>query len=280
MKYIDIHAHLNFAAYDDDRDDIIKKLKEHHITVINVGTQESTSTKAVAIAHSYDHAYAIVGLHPIHTDASYHDTDEIGAEGEGFTSRGEVCDYDFYKKLAQHPRVVGIGETGLDYYRTSADSLEKQITAFHTQIQLAIDLDLPLMLHVRPSAGSYDAYEDVLEILRPYHQKHGKRLRGDVHFFAGTIEIAQEFIDLGFYISFTGVITFASGFKELVRAIPLDRIMSETDCPYVTPEPHRGKRNEPTYVTEVVKRIAHWKGLSEEEVAERIMQNAQELFGI
>ncbi len=280
MKYIDIHAHVNFAVYDEDRAEVIARAQDADMDIINVGTQLSTSHKAVEIAKQYDNAYAIVGLHPIHTDASYHDADEIGSETKEFTSRGEVFNSTAYRELARHPKVVGIGETGLDYYRTSPDSLEKQRTAFHAQIELACELNLPLMLHIRPSQGSFDAYDDVLEILRPYKDTHGERLRGNVHFFAGSPDIAHAFIDLGFFISFTGVITFASGFKELVQAIPLDRIMSETDCPYVTPEPYRGKRNEPLYAIEVVKRIAKWKGMNEDEVADQIRKNAKELFGV
>lgn len=280
MKYIDIHAHVNFAIYDQDRDEVIERARNANMAIINVGTQISTSRIAVDIADTHDYVYAIVGLHPIHTDASYHDADEIGTETPPFTSRGEVFDVDAYRELAQHPKVVGIGETGLDYYRTSPSSIALQEQAFKAQIELAIELDKPLMLHIRPSQGSYDAYEDVLAILRPYKERYGETLRGNVHFFAGTPEIAQAFIDMGFFISFTGVITFASGFKELVQAIPLEYILSETDCPYVTPEPHRGKRNEPLYTTHVVERIAKWKGLSVDEVADQIMENAKKLFKI
>ncbi|MCD8494542.1 MAG: TatD family hydrolase [Candidatus Pacebacteria bacterium] len=280
IPYIDIHAHLNFAAYDTDRQAVLDRMRAAGVYAINVGTQASTSQIAVDMADQHEHLFAIIGLHPIHTDASYHDTDEIGQEGIAFTSRGEVFDSAYYRALAAHSRVVGIGETGLDYYRTSPDSLEKQKAAFHAQIALALECDLPLMLHIRPSQKSYDAYDDVLEILKPYKEIHGDRLRGNVHFFAGTPEIAQAFIGLGFYISFTGVITFASGFKELVKAVPLDRIMSETDCPYVTPEPYRGIRNEPTYVIEVVKRIALWKECSETEVKRTLYENACRLFKI
>lgn len=281
MKFIDIHAHLNFAAYDEDRDAVIERLKEAETLAINVGTQQGTSQQAVELADQHDHLYAIVGLHPIHTDKSYHDEQEIGTGGQEFTSRGEVFDVDFYRELIQSSKkVVGIGECGLDYYRTDADSLEKQRRAFRTQIELAIELGLPLMLHVRASEGSMDAYWDVLKILREYKAEHGEKLRGDVHFFAGDADVAQAFLDLNFYLSFTGVITFAKPYLELVKNTPLDRIMTETDCPYVTPVPHRGKRNEPAYVQEVTKKIAEIKGLTIDEVAEQVMENAKRLFGV
>ena len=163
-------------------------------------------------------------------------------------------------------------------FRSDPSSLEKQRAAFHAQIALAVELDLPLMLHIRPSADSLDAYHDVLSILTEYKREHGDRLRGNAHFFAGDTDIARQFIDLGFTISFTGVITFASEYAEVIRAIPLEHIMSETDCPYVTPTPHRGQRNEPVYVAEVVKKIAEIKQLPLDQVAAQLFENAKRLY--
>ncbi len=280
MKYIDIHAHMNFAIYDDDRSSIIKETLDNDVMVINIGTQRTTSAESVEIAKKTDAFYAIVGLHPIHTIASFHDEEELGEKGKEFTSRGEIFSKDYYRKLIfSSEKVVGIGECGLDYYRNDESTKEKQEKAFREQIELSIETKLPLMLHVRPSEGKYDAYYDVLGILKEYIQK-GNRLTGDVHFFAGTSKIAKEFLNLGFYISFTGVITFAKNYEELVRVVPMDRILSETDSPYVSPVPFRGKRNKPLNVREVVKKIAEIKELDELFVAKQIMDNAKKLFKI
>ena len=279
MKYIDTHAHMNFAVYQQDEAEVIKRTKDDMVTVINIGTQQDTSKKAVTLAQEHEHLYAIIGLHPIHTNASFHDSDELGSEGKEFTSRGEIFDSNFYRELAQSSdKVVGIGECGLDYYRNTPETKQIQEQAFRAQIELALELDLPLMLHVRPSEGSMDAYHDVLEILEEY--KDRGNLRGQTHFFAGTAVIAQKFIDLGFYISFTGVITFAKIYEELVAAVPLDRILSETDAPYVSPAPFRGQRNEPSHVREVVKKIAEIKNFDEITVREHIIKNAQELYNL
>ncbi len=280
MKYIDIHAHMNFAIYRDDLDAVIKRTRSDGVVVINVGTQQDTSKRAVELAEQHDHLYAVLGLHPIHTTASYHDHDELGEQGKEFTSRGEVFDKEYYRELIHSSKkVVGIGECGLDYYHGDSESKEKQEIAFRKQIELAIEEKLPLMLHIRPSKDSYDAYYDVLNIIKEY-KADASDLIGDVHFFAGTVEIAKEFLDLGFYISFTGVITFAKIYEELVQSVPMKRILSETDAPYVSPVPFRGQRNEPSHVREVVKKIAEIKGIKEVEVAEQIIKNAKRLFGI
>lgn len=279
MKYIDTHAHMNFAAYDDDRDNVIARTNTDEVMVINVGTQRDTSRFAVELAEQHDHLYAIIGLHPIHTTASFHDHDEVGEGGDEFTSRGEDFDVDYYRNLAQSSnKVVGLGECGLDYYRNTPETRDAQEKAFRGHIELALELDLPLMLHVRPSEGSMDAYHDVLTILREY--VGSGNLRGQTHFFAGTPEIAQEFIDLGFYISFTGVITFAGMYEKLVKAVPMNRILSETDAPYVTPHPYRGQRNEPSHVREVIQKLAKIKKVDENVMAQQVIENAKRLYGI
>ena len=293
-KYIDIHSHVNFNAFDDDRDEVIKRALDNDTWVINVGTQLDTSKVALEIAHEHEEGvYAIIGLHPIHTDASYHDEKELGpafakaSDGqgrtEGFTSRGETFDKNIYRELLKdkkaNEKIVAIGECGLDYYRMDRDSIEKQKKMFIEQIELANEFNLPLMLHIRPAdakalAGKH-AYKDAYEILKTH-----SKVKGDVHFFAGTWEEAQMFLSLGFTLSFTGVITFTHDYDEVIKNTPLDMIMSETDAPYVSPVPHRGKRNEPLYVKEVVKRIAEIKNLPETEVAEAIIRNARRVFNI
>src|SRR3989344_3899631 len=277
-KYIDIHSHVNFKAFDVDRDEVIKRALDNDTWVINVGTQIDTSKKAIEIANQYEEGvYAIIGLHPIHTGASYHDEKELGEGGKEFTSRGEIFEKESYKELFKNQKVVGIGECGLDYYRCTSESIEKQKKAFIEQIKLANEFSLPLMLHIRnnPEEKKYNAYRDALELLKKY-----SNVKGDVHFFAGSAEDAKNFTDFGFTLSFTGVITFTKDYDEVIKNTPLDMIMSETDAPYVTPAPHRGKRNEPLYVREVVKRIAEIKSLPEPEVASAIVANAKRVFKI
>jgi TatD DNase family protein len=175
--------------------------------------------------------------------------------------------------LLKHPKVVGIGECGLDYYRLSADSAAKQKEAFIAQIDLANEAEKPLMLHIR------EAYGDALDILKT-HANPPAGGQGNAHFFAGTIEEARRFLDLGFTLSFTGAITFAKQYAELVEYVPLDMIQAETDCPFVAPVPYRGKRNEPAYVTEVVKKIAEIKKLPLEEVEKTLVENAKRVWRV
>jgi len=176
-----------------------------------------------------------------------------------------------------NPKVVGIGECGLDFYHLEGNitaAKEKQGKAFRYQIDLAIKFDKPIMIHCR------DAYPEVLQILKEYKKEFGDKLRGDIHFFAGTKNEAKSFLDLGFNISFTGVITFAPQYEELVDFVPIDRIHAETDCPYVAPIPHRGKRNEPAYVVHVVEKIAKIKGLTFDKTSAQLLKNAKKLFNL
>ncbi len=275
FEYIDIHSHLNFAAFDADREETFARAREAGVAVINVGTQKDTSAKAVELAEGRDGVFAIVGIHPIHNSKSFHDEKELGLGGAvEFTSRGEVFDMEYYRQLAKHPKVVGIGECGLDYFRSEPEDEKRQREAFSAQIALANELNKPLMLHVRNGSGR-SAYRDALAIL-----KEEAKVGGDFHFFAGSWSEAREILDAGFSLSFTGVITFARTYDEVIKNTPLDRIMSETDSPYVAPVPFRGKRNEPLYVREVVQAIASIRGESEEKVKESILQNAERLFGI
>lgn len=277
-KYIDIHSHVNFSSFDEDRDEVIKRALENDIWVINVGTQAETSRKAVELARQYkEGVYAVVGLHPTHTSSSFHDVKELGVAGADFTSHGEIFDKEIYRKLLSDSKVVAIGECGLDYYRCTEESITEQKRTFVAQIELANEFNKPLMLHIRnnPKDETRNAYLDALELLKKY-----AKVKGDVHFFAGNTLEAKEFIDFGFALSFTGVITFTSDYDEIIKNTPLNMIMSETDAPYVSPVPFRGKRNEPFYVKEVVKKIALIKNLSENEVASAIIANARRVFSI
>ena len=272
-KYIDTHAHLNLSAFDDDFDEVSKKCEEAEVAVINVGTNEATSKKGVELAEKYAGQYAIIGLHPIQTVP--------GAREDEFESKVEEFDKDFYRELAKSKKVVGIGECGFDYYHTPEGSYEVQEKAFIEQIELANELNLPLMIHTRgPKPGKASptgrsVYADVYDTLKQY-----AKVPFNVHFYAGTISEAEKFFELGGTISFTGVITFAKDYEEVVKWAPLDRIHAETDSPFVSPVPHRGKRCEPHYVIEVYKKIADLKGLEEEEVRERLLQNAKEQYNL
>ena len=259
MKYIDIHCHVNLPQYDADREEVIRRAQEADVGMIVVGTDAESSEKAVKLAEQHENMWAIVGLHP--SDAS-------GVGESSGESPGEVFNFDFYKKLASHPKVVGIGECGLDYFHADPSTDKaSQTQVFESQIRLASELKKPLMLHVRNGTSepdgnggfdkSHDAYTDVIAILEK-SKAAGMNVTGDVHFFAGDVATARRFIDLGFYLSFTGVITFPNTelYREVIRAIPLDHILSETDAPFVSPVPYRGKRNEPAYVVEVAKAIA------------------------
>jgi len=278
-QFIDCHAHLNFSAYDSDREEVLKRTLEGNTWIVNVGTKQKTSENAVALAENREGVYAIIGLHPIHVNPSFHDKEELGGEGEPFKSKGEDFDFEFYKKLASHPKVVAIGECGLDYYRLKIEDSKfgdfekkRQEYAFRKQIELAIEIDKPLMIHCR------NAYRETLDILSSYFKIHGSRLRGNFHFFAGTIEEEKEILDLGFNVSFTGVITFAQDYEEKIKFAPLDRILSETDCPYVSPAPHRGKRNEPLYVKHVALAIARIKNEDASKIQNQLVENAFKLF--
>lgn len=284
-KYIDIHAHINFKAFNEDRNAVIFRALENDTWFINVGTQIDTSKKAIEIAHQYEEGiYAIVGLHPIHTGKSFHDEKELGAEGKEFTSRGEVFDKNVYRELLKDPKVVAIGECGLDYYHMDEESIKKQKEAFIEQIELANEIKKPLMIHVRNNYEDEgkNAYVDILEILKKY-----AKIKGVVHFFEGSLENAKDFISLGFMISFTGAITYPPrkngrncNYEEIIKNIPINMILTDTDSPYIAPVPYRGKRNEPFYVQEIVKKIAEIKGLPQVQVAKTIVENAKRLFDI
>jgi len=269
VKYFDAHTHANFAAYGEDRDAVIERARGASVAMNVVGTQFDTSRSAVELAKKYDDVYATIGLHPIHTAKSYHDEKEIGEGGKEFTSRGEIFDKERYRSLAKNEKVIAIGECGLDYYRIDESTKEVQMRAFIEQIELAGEIKKPLMLHIR------NAYADALEVLRAH-----AGVRGDVHFFAGDWEVAKKFLELGFTLSFTGVVTFARDYDEVIRNTPLDMLLSETDAPYVTPVPYRGKRNEPSYVPLVVQKIAEIRGEDTERVAAALMENARRVFGI
>ena len=278
MKYFDAHTHTNFVAYDTDRDEVMKRAQEAGVGMNIVGTQYDTSLSAVELARKYENTWATIGLHPIHTSKSHHDEKELGEGNKEFTSRGEVFDMKKYLALGADPKVIAVGECGLDYYRLDSDTKKIQQEAFIQQIELANALNKPLMLHIRSApkgSGDGEAYRDALELVKAH-----AKVQGDVHFFAGDWAIAKAWLDVGFTLSFTGVLTFTHDYDEVVQNTPLDMLLSETDAPYITPTPYRGQRNEPAYVAETVKAIARIKGVDEEATASELIANAQRVFGI
>ena len=263
-KYIDVHSHVSFPQYDHDRGAVLDRMRYKSVKTITVGVDLESSKRAVEIANQHDGMYASIGVHPA-------DNPE-----EGFNAED-------YRELAQNIEVVSVGECGLDYYRieeTDTKEKKRQEKVFRSQIEFAALEDLPLMLHMRPKKGTMDAYEDGLLILKEYKEKHGEKLRGNVHFFVGDTKIAKEYLQLGFTLSFTGIITFTNDFNDVIKETPLEMILTETDSPYATPVPNRGKRNEPTYVSAVVDRIAELKELDNDELAKTVVENAYRIFNI
>lgn len=273
IMLFDTHTHVNFNAFKNDWQKVIERALKNNIWLINVGSQSTTSKRAVEIAQNYkEGVYAAVGLHPSHLEKREVDTLEAG-EKIHYKTRAEEFDENYYLELAKNEKVVAIGECGLDYYRSQKNQKEKQKEIFIKHIELAKKVNKTLIIHCR------DAHEDLIEILNSKSEILNSP-PGIMHFFTGTLEQAKEYIEMGFYISFSGVITFTNAYDEIVKNLSLDRILIETDAPYVAPTPYRGKRNEPSYVIEVAKKIAEIKGISLEEVAEQTFKNSLIIFNI
>ncbi len=267
-KLFDVHTHVNFNLFKDDWKEVCDRAVSEGVWLANVGTQQDTSKRAIEMAEEYEKGvYAIIGLHPIHTSKSYHDLKELGEGGAEFTSRGESFRVEAYRSLAEHPKTIAIGECGLDYYRLDTETAKVQREAFVAQIELANSVNKPLMLHVR------EAYPDALAIVKEY-----AKVQANVHFFAGNWEIAKTFLDIGCTLSFTGVVTFTHDYDEVIKNAPLDRILTETDAPYITPTPFRGRRNEPSYVKYGAERMAQIRGMSYEDFAKATTENALTFF--
>ncbi|ODA41566.1 TatD family hydrolase [Desulfosporosinus sp. BG] len=250
----DTHAHLDDLSYAEDFPEVIKRIQSAGITrVTNVGFDLSSSERSVKLARDYDFIHAAIGIHPHNAEEA---TDETWAR---------------LLFLAKQPKVLAWGEIGLDYYRDlSPRSIQKEV--FIHQIKLANEVGLPIVIHNR------DAHQDVLEIVKANPPKYG----GVFHCYSGSLEMANVLLNLGFYLSFAGPVTYknARHAVEVAGHVPIDRILVETDSPYLTPEPRRGKRNEPTYVREVVKKIAEIRNLTFEDVASQTMRNAEIIFGL
>jgi TatD DNase family protein len=279
---VDTHAHLNFNAYKDDAEEVIRRSLDNDVWMINIGTNYETSRKAVEIAEKYPEGlYAAVGVHPIHLAEGIFkvklDTDE-----QAFRTKNENFDYEKYKELTKSKKVVAIGEIGLDYYYRPKTKIkleqfkQKQKETLFKQLELAKELNLPVIFHCRM------AHDDLLNMLTSDVNINGRQIKGVMHGFVGTEEKLEKYLDLGLYIGFNGIIfkkIEGINFEENIKRIPLDKILIETDCPYLTPLP-RGGRNEPIYVKYVAEKIAKIKNLSFEKIAKMTTENAKNLFKI
>jgi TatD DNase family protein len=283
MKYVDIHCHLDFLDYDSDREEVLKRMKNDGVGAITIGAGLESSKMAVEIAEQNENTrlpspegsanggqvWACIGIHP--EEAA--ENDSLRSYDAAHISLREYSQP--LEELIKSPKVVGIGECGLDYFRLKDENQKVfQKKLFEEQIKFAVKHDKPLMLHIR------NAYDDALNILENYKKEAGEKLWGNVHFFAGDISIAKKFLDLGFTMSFTGVITFTHDYDEVIKYLPENSIMSETDAPFVAPVPHRGKRNEPVYVIEVVRKLAEIKGKDPDTLNNSILENFRRVFGV
>ena len=246
------HAHYDDEVFNEDREQLLAGLPEKGIgRVINVGASIETTRTTLALAEAYDYIYAAVGVHPSDIDGLNEET------------------YSWLKAQTAHPKTVAVGEIGLDYYWDN-EPREVQKKWFIRQLELARELDLPVLIHSREAAA------DTMEIMK----EHVKGLSGVIHCYSYSKEMAQEYIKMGFYIGVGGVVTFknAKKLKEVVENIPLTSIVLETDCPYMAPEPNRGKRNNSAYIRYVAEKIAELKGITYEEVVEQTEKNARDMY--
>ncbi len=255
LMLFDTHAHLNAMQYSEDVTEVIQRARDEGVShIVVVGFDRPTIAGAMELAEQYEFIYAAVGWHPV---------DAIDMTDK---------DLQMIEELASHPKVVALGEMGLDYYwDKSPKEIQKEV--FRQQIELAKKVKLPIIIHNR------EATADILEVLQ---SENAQEVGGVMHCFTGSVEVAKQCIHMNFYLSFGGPVTFknAKKPKEVAKEIPLEHLLIETDCPYLTPHPFRGKRNEPSYVKYVAEAIAELKGVSFEEVAMKTTENAKKLFGI
>lgn len=255
MRLFDAHCHLQLPQYDADRVEVLARMQEADVGAIVIGTDYETSKSGLVLAQKHDFLWASVGLHP---------------------NDNEIEDFDMekYQELAADPKVVAIGECGLDYFRSgkTAEERHAQMLRFEAQIQLALHSNKPLIIHCR------DAHEDMLVTLGAHRRDHGERLKVVIHFFTGTRELAERYLDLGCFLSFPGPVTYTAMYDASIEACPMDKLLIETDSPFAAPVPHRGQRNEPVYVAEVAKKIAAIKGVSTEEIMTQTVKNASSVF--
>ena len=255
---VDVHCHLDDERYDTDRDAVVARLSEGGGATITIATDLESSRRSIALAAQYPNVRACVGVYPV----GIHERE------------AEVAALDALFDEPGGERIVCVGECGLDYaQQPSADEIAEQKRLFLVQCDVAAKRGVPVMIHCR------EAYDDLLALVEQAAARHGDAFRFHMHFFAGDVAVARRVVQLGGTLSFTGVITFASQYDDAIRETPLDRIMVETDAPYVAPKPHRGTRNEPAHVRHVLERLAELKGLPLEEVCATVRQNVRRVFG-
>jgi len=268
---IDTHAHVNFNAYKDDSSEVVKRSLENGVWMINVGSQYSTSKRAVEMAESYpEGVYAAIGLHPIHLETGLvkikDDPEEIQ-----FKTVEEDFDTNLYRELAKSKKVVAIGEVGLDYYWRPKGTAKKeafkikQKEVLFKQLDLAKELNLPVIFHCRM------AHQELIQLLKEYGP-----IKGVIHCFTGSKEEAKEYLDMGLCLGLNGII-FKLNIDEVIKEMPLDKILFETDCPYLTPPPKEG-RNEPLYIKYVAERVSEIRNMEVEELNDTTARNARKLF--
>ena len=265
MRLIDTHAHLDFSQFDADREAVIARAREAGlVAIVNAGTSLASSRAAVALAEKHDFIYATVGVHP----------NSAGSQKTPMVTR-EVMDE--LRELASHPKVVAIGEIGLDYYRDHSPH-RVQRRAFARQLGLAAELGLPAVVHCRNAKGNHRAFADVLTALKKWPWPGV----GVIHSYSAGTKHLVEIVEMGFSIGLSGPVTFpkAKDLHEVAESVALRSLLVETDCPYLSPVPYRGKRNEPAFVQHIVEAIAEARGIPEEQVAETTTRNALRLFGI
>lgn len=274
FKLIDSHCHVHFRAYRHDMHEVVQKSLKEGVGMITVGTQSETSKAAVEIAEKYDGVWATIGLHPNHLHKQeFEDTNEI------VKTRQEDFDPNVYEALVTNPKVVAIGEFGLDYYRlppgvSKEEMVETQKENFREQAAFATEVGKPIIVHSR------DSFDDQIALIKEAIADGGLPKRGVIHSFTGTAKEAQQYIDLGFYIGLNGILTFSKDLQNEVKDIPIESLLVETDAPYLTPPPHRGKRNEPQYIKFVAEKLAKLKNQPFEEVAKITNANTVKLFNL
>lgn len=280
-KFIDTHCHVHFEAYRNDMNEVVEANLARGVHMITVGTQSATSKNGIALAENYEGVYATVGLHPNHVHAqAFFDNDELPADEQVtgiIKTRSESFDSDYYRELANHPKVVAIGECGLDYYRipkgsNEADVKTDQMRELRTQLDLADELNLPVVIHCR------DAHKDQICTLKEYVDAGRLARRGVIHSFTGTVSDAAAYAEIGFYMGINGIVTFSKELQEVIKTIPAHLLLLETDSPYLSPVPERGKRNEPWKVEYVANLISTVRPESVDEIASLTTANAYKLF--
>jgi TatD DNase family protein len=292
MQLIDSHCHVNFGAFKDDWRATVDRALEAGVGMINVGTNFATSKRSVEIAEEVgDGMWAAIGVHPIHLAKAITERASFNGEDYSFTTKQEVFDKRRYWQIAQSKKVVAIGESGLDYFHledfkadnmTAQEYVNLQQETLYEILTLGRELELPHIFHCR------DAYDDFIEIVSDFNDNSdgggqpGGEVRGVVHCFTGNIEQARKILELGLYIGFTGIVTFpnAQELQEVAKFVPLDRMLLETDSPYLAPQAVRGQRNEPAHVHHVAEQIATLKGESIERVREQILENTRKALNL